>query len=304
MIKPNSLSKVKLSRLLVLSGLLFFVALLGLSTVTNAATNPQSGGIGLQGTISSPAPTQGATIASPAGGATFTALPITVVGWCPSNLLVKIFKNNVFGGSTMCASNSYSVKIDLFSGQNDIIARVYDALDQAGPDSATVSVTFNDNSAVAGVANRVSLTSNYARRGADPKTDLTWPVIISGGTAPFAVSVDWGDGNTNDLYSVLIPGEFTIKHQYGQSGTYNVLVKASDKNGSVAYLQLVAVSNGQVSQTNSNVAGATASKNQSASFPWQWALLALVLIGISYWLGRRSEASNVKKRIGQGLPPL
>ncbi len=56
-------------------------------------------------------------------------------GICPGDLLVKIFKNNVFAGSVQCKNGSYSIVIDLFSGQNELVARVYDALDQPGPDS-------------------------------------------------------------------------------------------------------------------------------------------------------------------------
>ncbi|HUD03190.1 MAG TPA: hypothetical protein VMR51_00080 [Patescibacteria group bacterium] len=282
----------------------FGLILLGFSSNVAALTNPSDGSIGLSGTVSAPAPTQGATITSPANGAVFTNLPVTVVGWCPANLLVKIFRNNVFSGSVMCSSNSYSIKIDLFSGRNDLIARVYDSLDQAGPDSNMVSVTFNDNSANPNIASRISLTSNYARRGADPKTELTWPIIISGGTPPYAISVDWGDGSSSDLYTATIPGEFTIKHTYGQSGSFDMLVKASDQNRSVAYLQLVAISNGKVTQAS--VAAASANKTKTTSSVVSWALIVIFLLFIvlAFWLGRRSEDSSIKKRITKGEHPF
>ena len=69
-------------------------------------------------------------------------LPVTVTGLCPDGLLVKLFKNNVFAGSVDCTKGSYSLKIDLFTGQNDLVARVYDSLDQPGPDSSIVRVRF------------------------------------------------------------------------------------------------------------------------------------------------------------------
>src|SRR5947208_1368384 len=96
--------------------------------------NPQSGSVGLQGQISAPPPSVGATISIPRDGQSFTTLPVTVSGICPKDLLVKLFKNNVFGGSVQCKNGSYSLLIDLFSGQNELVARVYDSLDQAGPD--------------------------------------------------------------------------------------------------------------------------------------------------------------------------
>src|SRR5262249_11547624 len=72
---------------------------------------PSSGSIGLQGEISTAPPTRGATITTPSNGATFTTIPITVAGLCPTGLLVKIFANNVFVGSTVCQNGSYSVQV-------------------------------------------------------------------------------------------------------------------------------------------------------------------------------------------------
>ncbi len=270
-----------------------------------AVDNPQTGGVGVQGTISAPPPTQAATITSPANGAVFTTLPVTVRGFCPNNLLVKMFKNNVFSGSVPCQNGSYSIQIDLFSSKNDLVARVYDDLDQAGPDSNTVSVTFNDNTSRPDVAARVSLTSNYARRGANPKEALTWPLIISGGTSPYAVSVDWGDGTPADVYTVTTPGEFTIKHQFDQSGVYRALVKAADKNGTIAYLQLTAIGNGEVKQ--SNVAGATADKSSTPGKTvvlWQPAAIAIPLILATFWLGKHYEIKRVKAKLSKGEHPF
>src|SRR5665213_999026 len=167
------------------------------------AVTTKSGSIGIQGTIPSPPPARGATIVVPSNGDVFTNVPITVSGLCPTGLLVKIFDNNVFVGSTVCVNGSYSLQIDLFSGRNDLVARVYDALDQAGPDSNTVTVTFNDAQFLQ-FGTHVSLTSDFAERGAPPGQKLDWPVILSGGTAPYAVSVDWGDGTATDLLSCLL----------------------------------------------------------------------------------------------------
>jgi len=277
---------------------------LGISQVTFAVDNPTSSSIGLGGTISAPAPTQAATITSPANGASFSSLPIKVIGWCPSGLEIQLFKNNVFGGSTMCVNNTYSITADLFSDQNQLMVVDYDALNQAGPNSNIVTVTFNDNASNSGVASRVSLTSNYSKRGANPDQVLTWPIIASGGTTPYAISVDWGDGDSSDLYTELTAGQFNIEHTYDKAGTYNVLVKAEDKVGTVSYLQLVAVSNGEVSQTSASSTNSTVKVQTTTSFPWELVLFATFAAAVSFWLGIRTKHRNVKKRLEQGLPPL
>lgn len=265
--------------------------------------NPKSGSTGMQGKISSPPPTTPATISLPRDGQIFTTLPITVTGLCPNGTLVKIFKNNVFSGSVQCTNGSYSILIDLFDGQNEIVARVYDALDQAGPDSGTVTVTFENTKS--GTVSRVSLSSNFAKRGANPGQVLTWPIIMSGGTGPYAVSVDWGDGKAPDLMSQSFPGTFNIQHVYDSPGVYNIVVKATDKNGSVAYLQLVGVANGPLSQdtgSTSNSGGNTTTTKRIIL--WQPAAIILPMIAIGFWLGRKHELSTLRKKIERGDRPF
>jgi hypothetical protein len=274
------------------------VLILGISAsaapVVSAVTNPQSGSNGLQGTISSPPPTKGATITTPVNGASFSSTPITVNGLCPSNLLVKIFSNNVFVGSIICNNGSYSLQVDLFSGKNDLIARVYDALDQAGPDSNTVSVTFNDNQNLA-LGSRVTLSSPYARKGADPGSKLDWPIIISGGTGPYALSVDWGDGSPATLQSVQFPGNLIISHTYKNAGIYKVIVKATDANGTTAFLQLVGVANGKVTASPSG--SGSSSTRTIVKVIWWPAAVCVPLLGISFGLGRRSELLSIRHSI-------
>lgn len=253
----------------------------------------KSGSVGLEGKISAPAPTRGATIAVPGNGAVFTSVPITVSGICPNGLLVKIFDNNVFVGSTTCAGGSYSIQINLFSGRNDLVARVYDALDQAGPDSNLVSVTFNDGQfAIYGT--HVALTSVYAQRGAPPGEELVWPVILSGGIPPYAVSVDWGDGSPTDLISLTAAGTINLKHIYKTAGLYKVIVKATDKNGGTAFLQLVA----QATGAGQNVSkGGSANSLVKVQVLWWPALAMLPLIFAAFWIGRRHELYSLRKQL-------
>jgi hypothetical protein len=154
--------------------------ILGANPVSAQSDPEQSDSVGLTGTISAPPPTQGATITVPSPGQSFTEGPIPVRGLCPSGLLIKLFKNNVFAGSVQCENGSFEISIDLFTGTNELVARVFDDLDQPGPDSNVVSVQFVDPRQGAGT--RVSVTSNFAKRGANPGQTLTWPIIISGGS--------------------------------------------------------------------------------------------------------------------------
>ncbi len=277
------------------------MGLLASSIVTaSAATNAfpdqtVSGSVGLQGTISTAPPKTGATITTPGNGATFTTVPITVNGTCPDKLLIKIFSNNVFVGSVQCANGSYSVQVDLFSGENDLVARVYDALDQAGPDSNTVKVAFDD-ARFAQFGTQIVLTSIYAQRGAPPSQELSWPILLSGGTAPYAISVDWGDGTPTNLLSQSSAGGFTIKHTYKSAGIYKVIVKATDKNGDTAFLQLVGVATG-AGQSSSGSSDKNGSTSVRTVIIWWPCLLMLPLIVAAFWVGRRNELFVLRKRL-------
>lgn len=279
---------------------LAMLAMLAYGPTAQAIGSPepnQSGSVGLEGKISSPPPTQPATISTPRNGQSFTTSPITIAGLCKNDLLVKIFSNNVFVGSAICKSGSYSLQVGLFSGKNDLVARVYDNLDQAGPDSNVVSVTFIDANYSQATA-ELTLTSNFARRGANPNAELTWPIVLSGGTGPYALSVDWGDSSGADLQSITFAGNITLKHTYKQAGIYAVIIKATDHAGATAYLQVVAVANGEVAGGTGTSKG-TSGGGTTVKFSPEWYMFLpiLPLLLASFWLGSRNELYVIRKRL-------
>lgn len=293
------------SALLFGSLLMLMMYSLGSIKISAQVQNPQSGATGLTGKISAPAPTTGATISIPRDGQNFSNSLLTVSGICPKGLLVKLFKNNVFAGSVECTNGSFSMQVDIFNGQNQLLARVYDALDQAGPDSNVVNVTLS--SSISAQVSRVGLTSNYAKRGANPGQVLTWPIILSGGDGPYAVSVDWGDGKAADLKSVAFAGSFDINHTYDNPGVYNIIVKATDKSGSVAFLQLVGVGNGPLSQDtgqSANNSGTTASVITKTKILWEPAAVILPFVVFTFWLGKKHELKTIRRKIEEGERPF
>jgi len=256
------------------------------------SSNPeQQGSVGLEGVIPSTPPTTGASITIPSNGQTFSNIPIDVRGICPNGLLVKLFKNGVFTGSAQCDGGSFKISTDLFSGANELVAKVYDALDQAGPDSNIITVNFND-AGFGSSRSRVTLTSNYAKRGANPGDTLTWPILLSGGIAPYALSVDWGDGKT-ELVSRANAGSFDITHAYKDPGVYNIIIKATDSNQATAFLQLVGVANGAVAD---NTTAPKAETTKTVVVWWPMGL-AIILVIFSFWLGRRQKLHELTRTL-------
>jgi hypothetical protein len=297
------MSKFRLHTIHVFFSLLvaFFVLNIGQGF---AAQQTQSDSTGVEGTIPADPPARAATISLPKNGQNFTNLPITVSGICQKGLLVEIFDNNVFVGSTLCRSGSYSIQIDLFNGKNDLVVRVYDSLNQTGPDSGITTVYFS--SVITPASSRPSLTTAYARRGADPDSLLSWPIALSGGSGPYALSIDWGDQTTIDLVSRQNSGTFNIEHTYSHSGVYNITVKATDVNGAATFLQMVGVANGQIQQSSSvskNPGSSGSSTSQKVVLWWPLAL-SLAVSFVAFWLGKRHQLETIRSRLRRGERPI
>lgn len=270
----------------------------GAKAVALGSSNPnQSGSTGMQGTISSPPPKNAATISLPVNGRTFTATPITVSGLCTTGLLEKVFSNNIFVGAVQCTGGSFSLQVDIFSGRNDLIARQYDALDQVSPDSNTVTVTFQDGQ-VAAFGQRVSLTSSYAKMGANTGSELSWPIILSGGSAPYALSVDWGDGTALDLRSIPFAGSQNLTHVYQNAGVYRVIVRVTDASGQAAFLQLVGVGNGKITAP-ANVPPGNSNTTIQRVVVWWPFVFFLPFLALTFWLGKRYELQSIHRQIEQ-----
>lgn len=293
-------TKTSISRMLLAAAL----ALLGAVLVAHqagAAINqlptpaPKPGSYGLEAVKRQPPPTTGASITTPGSGASYATSPITVNGICPNDLLVQIYNNGVMVGSVMCRGGSFSLQVSLFAGVNELSAIVYDDLEQAGPTSNIVTVTYTDTRFTA-FGSLITLTSSYGRRSAPVGSQLTWPLQLSGGTGPYAFSIDWGDGSTAALKSQSLAGLVNIDHTYKRAGIYQVNVKVTDVNGVSAFLQLIAVSSGRVESSTASPASATQAA-QTTRVLWLPALIALVLLLPAFWLGRRSQIVSLRNKM-------
>jgi hypothetical protein len=255
---------------------------------------PKPGSYGLEATKTQPAPTQGATITTPGNGASFSTSPIAVNGTCPTDLLVQIYNNDVMVGSVMCKNGSYTIQVSLFAGTNELTAIVYDTLDQAGPVSNRVTVNYS-NTNFSSFGALITLTSSYGRRSAAAGTQLSWPVQLSGGTGPYAFSIDWGDGSATELKSQSLSGLVTLAHTFKKAGIYQTNIKVTDVNGVSAFLQVIAVSNGQL-DTTTEASSATDTGNKTQVL-WVPAVVALILLLPAYWLGRRSQVVSIRNKM-------
>lgn len=257
--------------------------------------DPIPGSYGLAATKVQDPPTQGATITTPGNGASFSTSPITVSGICPNDLLIQVYNNGVMVGAVMCTGGSFSVEVTLFVGTNELSVVVFDSLDQPGPTSNVVTVTYTNTNFTA-FGQLITLTSSYGRRAAPAGSQLTWPIQLTGGTGPYAFSIDWGDGTEAELKSQTLAGLVDLAHIYKNAGIYQVNIRVTDANGVSAFLQVIAVSSGQVDSATSGITGDIA---PTVQYVWVWipAAIALALLLPAFWLGRRSQLVSLHNKM-------
>ena len=282
--------------------LLFVVGVILSAYTVYAATpyaGPEAGSIALNGTVPVKPPTVSATITKPSKGQHFSTSPIEVAGTCTKTTLVEVFKNNIFGGSVPCDDTGhYSLSVDLLYGKNVLVARVYDVLNQAGPDSQKITVYY-DASAAQGDGftslnfsdTQLLLNTDAVFRGTFPGQSLTMPVQVLGGTPPYAFNTEWGDSH-NSVYSRKSNSNFNASHTYTKPGTYQITIQGTDSSGRVAFLTVAAVVNGQVTPVSDT--GSKSGDGQQSTVVTKLLLLwplyvALVSVVISFWLGERRE---------------
>lgn len=282
--------------------LLAIVGGLLVAFTASAATpynGPESGSIGLSGIVPAKPPTTAATIEKPSNGQHFSATPVTISGKCPADTLVEIFKNDIFAGSTTCSSTgSYSVDIDLLIGENRLIARVYDALNQPGPDSNSVKVFYDAVPTQLGPlasfdfgATQLLINTDAVYRGVFPNQEMNMRIDLIGGRPPYAVNVQWGD-STNKVVPRGDNIGFTVSHTYKKPGIYQIGIQASDADGRVAFMTVAAIVNGQPDIV---VAPVTQQKQNILLMLWPL-YTAIVTAVISFWLGERREKHILKVR--------
>ncbi len=299
---------------------------------------PVTNGYTVHASVPGPAPTIAATIDSPLEGAKFTSPLITVSGRCPLNTYETLYRNGAFSGVALCDVNGhYELQTGLFPGVNQLQVRVFSPTDVPGPLSNTVSVTYQTPvppkpPTTGGGSNPSTTNTNGPNVQGQPlifKTTFvyeghyvgapsTWELDIEGGTAPYAVSVDWGDGQ-HSLVSRPRAGYFTVRHVYqkpgGYRGSYVTKFSASDADGSETLLQLMAIVNNppdNPASSNHNLLSGLGNLGKAGTgsgtgtidgyvltlLKYVWpSYLIVVLMLLSFWLGERREYQHLKPRL-------
>lgn len=261
--------------------------------------------------VKGPTITGPAVITSPTNNTRFTAVPVTVSGSCPANAAyVEIFRNDFMSGSAMCTgSGTFELQIDLFPGRNDLTARSFNITDDEGPASAIVTV-FYDQPAPApgtpvstGSGKPLTVKTAFVYKGYYVGQTVQWPLEINGGSAPYALNVNWGDG-TDSIISRKADGQFNISHTYktagGERGNFIIKVQASDSAGGYTYLQFFVLVNAKSAAGAGGNIYTKPPPSLGGLAQWLWvawpAYLSVFLMVVGYKLGEREEYLILRRR--------
>jgi hypothetical protein len=283
--------------------------------------------ISVRAKVSAPLPSGPAVITSPGDGTHFTDVPITVAGTCPTDTYIKLYRNDFFSGTAICTTDgNFQLQTDLFPGANQLKARVFNLTDDEGPQPSVVTVyydvpqppssegngsssggssTSSSNSSGNPITAPFEISTDFAYKGYKVGQNIQWNVNVSGGTPPYALNVDWGDGH-NDVISQKDAGNVTLEHRYKSTGSHTkssfiIKIMGTDSAGHQAFLQLF-LSVGPAGIPN--IVASNLPKGPHLNKNWllvAWpAYLVLALMITSFWLGEKEEIIKIRRSSWRG----
>lgn len=217
-------------------------------------------------TITTAAPLNAAVIITPATGTTVYKSDITVTGTCDfvaPYTVISIYNNGAtFLGSAQCQpSGTFSVVITLTPGLNLLTARTNNVGGEYGPVSNEVEVTY--------IAPPPAVTTDPKKPGSrsskpkpiDSDSSLVirsrkpyvtynlsepaeWIGSFAGGTPPYTVWVNWGDGSKTVKYNNIGLQEYTFRHQYSEMKPFHMTIRVTDAEGNSRKYTFAAIAPG------------------------------------------------------------
>jgi len=308
-------SHVALVGILIVVGFFMYIS----NGVTYAVTSEVSVTVGV--VVNGPPPEVGATITSPVDGDKFVDKErLVVTGTCQPSTFVVIQDNGQLAGSTVCTeAGIYNLTIQIQLGKNILSALNYDNINQAGPDTPSVTITVHKSkpgkpvvpttlinsidqpilpvnpSIIPGVASVISSCEDYRAGSLSSGGDVRIAVVciprlfgsniqqvlgilVWGGTPPYAISINWGNGIENTLLSITEPGYYKSNFSYAFPGIYRVDFLIKDKSGESAVVQSSVQVNGKVATPAGNT-------SNTDGIEWLKTPVPLYVIAVAITLG-------------------
>jgi hypothetical protein len=222
-----------------------------------------------------PVPYASAVISTPADDSSVQSSDVLVAGNCPivsPAVTVVVIMDGTVAGSALCSSsNNFALPLHLALGNHTLATQTYTVTGGQGPESPAVTVTYQPNTISAethrnettksasatttkNTAPALIPTDPFNLVGADNTAD--WNGRINGGTAPYRITVDWGDGNRNTYTTT--DAQLHYIHQYHTSESHNITLAVADGSNQFAQMHYAAVNYFAVMNTPAALLSTTA----------------------------------------------
>ena len=296
--------------------LVILACVIVLSSATVGAVEPtKQGDVVVNAEVPASEAIKPATIRTPSSKTSTTKSTIIIRGDCEPRALVVVYVNKVMAGSTHCTTNgTYQITVQLRIGKNEIYVRNYDDLGRMGQPTPGILITYtpakpapvdHGNPNIPPREPEVpqkpiacsAYTPNSVTEGGEPRVvavcmpsfiepdkEYVLGVVISGGKAPYALSVEWGDGKQpHSLYSFDTVGYHAIPFKYESPGAYVATIRTADQTGYAAFSQVaILVDGGLVGPTN---AFDEVRENVSWLYATTPTFVALFALLVGFWIG-------------------
>ena len=259
-------------------------------------------------------PSQAAVFDSSLNSARSAVELFEVFGTCefvaPTSIVV-IYRDATRLGSVNCEANgTFRMTITLIVGDNNLFARTSNVDGNYGPDSAPITVIYAPQSSVSPNTPKQeeSQSSDLTITSPEPFSTLTddnvstIQVTVGGGSGPYTIAINWGDGSTETLV-VPDPGTFSFRHTYVQGGIFKVVATVTDVLGVSKVYQFIVTSTSMPADLQEPADAKPAAHKGGI----KWYVLAagtvVLLAGIllicltSFWLGRRYQYRKLRDRL-------
>jgi hypothetical protein len=222
------------------------VTMWGLAAMQRAAADALTS---VSAVVPLPVPHASAIISTPADGAAIQSSDTLVAGNCPvmspALTIVVLVDGNVAGSALCGTNNDFALPVRLAPGNHTLVTQTYTVTGGQGPDSPAIGVTYQARNGVAGAKNPASINLIPVLIPDEPfdlvgaNNAAQWNGHVSGGTAPYRVTVDWGDGKRASYTTA--DGQLQYTHQYTAGTSHRITVAVADAGNQFAQLQYAAV---------------------------------------------------------------
>ena len=260
-------------------------------------------------TVPAPIPTGAPVFTMPANNTTVENPEVHFEGICPvidPAVIIALYDGSDMIGSTSCQTDgTFALDATLYEGTRSIIATVVTITGDTGESSSPLTITYTPASppvvpspatpstppttstkprpTISSLIKPLRIVSNSQFIAFGKRSMAVWKGSFTEGNAPYKVTIDWGDGET-ETYTVADHEQQTYVHVYKDERNYDATITAVDRDGRSLTIHVAVVNISPVAK-NADLGSLAASGGTNVT-GYTFTVLYLSLLVAVLWLWR------------------